>query len=74
METIRINNADVQCAVSSADIESLQSVAVSAVEKLENGTGEGNDFLGWLHLPSETTDALLDDITAMAEKLHKTYE
>ena len=74
METIRINNADVQCAVSSADIESLQSVAVSAVEKLENGTGEGNDFLGWLHLPSETTDALLDDITAVAEQLRNTCE
>ena len=27
----------------------------AAQEALENGTGKGNDFLGWLHLPSSIT-------------------
>ena len=26
---------------------------------LQNGNGAGNDFLGWLHLPSSITDAEL---------------
>ena len=29
---------------------------------LQNGNGAGNDFLGWLHLPSSITDAELTDI------------
>ena len=74
METIRINNADVRCSVSVADIESLQPAAASAVEKLEKGTGEGNDFLGWLHLPSDITDDLLHDIEAVAKQLRDTCE
>ena len=28
----------------------------------KNGNGAGNDFLGWLHLPSSITDAELTDI------------
>lgn len=74
METIKINNADVLGAVSIADIDSLQESAKSAVEKLEKGTGEGNDFLGWLHLPSETSDALLTDIENVASKLRNSCE
>jgi glucose-6-phosphate isomerase len=38
--------------------------AKAAVAKLENGTGAGNDFLGWLHLPSSINKAALDDIEA----------
>ena len=69
MGTIKLNNADVLGAVSAADIESLQHAAEAAVEKLEKGTGEGNDFLGWLHLPSTTSDALLDEVEAAAAQL-----
>jgi glucose-6-phosphate isomerase len=30
-------------------------------QTLENGTGAGNDFLGWLHLPSSITPEFLED-------------
>jgi len=43
--------------------------AESANLELENGTGKGNDFLGWLHLPSSTTDAALNEIQNTADKL-----
>lgn len=36
---------------------------------LQNGNGAGNDFLGWLHLPSSITDAELTDI----RKIQLTY-
>jgi glucose-6-phosphate isomerase len=41
---------------------------------LENGTGKGNDFLGWLHLPSSITDEFLAEIQASAEVLRKNCE
>ena len=41
----------------------------SALQALEAGSCPGNDFLGWLHLPSETTGAFLDDIQATADRL-----
>ena len=67
MKTIQVINRNVLGAVSENDINSLQAAASSAMEKLHNGTGAGNDFLGWLHLPSETPEALLDDINATAK-------
>ena len=66
MKTIQFINRDALGTVSEADINSLQPSAAQAMEKLHNGTGAGNDFLGWLHLPSETPEALLDDINATA--------
>ncbi|MDY4409627.1 MAG: glucose-6-phosphate isomerase [Prevotella sp.] len=50
-------------------VESLEPKAKAAQEALENGTCAGNDFLGWLHLPSQTTDDFLNDIEACAEIL-----
>ena len=37
-----------------------------AQEALEAGTCPGNDFLGWLHLPSSITPAFLDEVQAVA--------
>ena len=48
--------------------------AESANIELENGTGKGNDFLGWLHLPSSITEATLDDIQKTAADLRAQCE
>ena len=50
-------------------VEGFETKARAAQEALENGTCAGNDFLGWLHLPSETTDAFLDEVQACANTL-----
>ena len=46
----------------------------AAQEALENGTCPGNDFLGWLHLPSSVTPAFLHEIQACAEVLRENCE
>lgn len=42
-----------------------------ALEMLEKGTGLGNDFLGWLHLPSSITEEHLNDIQETANTLRE---
>ena len=42
-----------------------------ALEMLEKGTGLGNDFLGWLHLPSSITEEHLNDIQTTANTLRE---
>ena len=46
----------------------------AAQEALENGTCKGNDYLGWLHLPSSLTKEHLDDIKATAQVLRENCE
>ena len=41
---------------------------------LEKGDGKGNDYLGWLHLPSSITDAELAEIEATAQVLRSKCE
>ena len=50
-------------------VEGFEAKVRAAQEALENGTCAGNDFLGWLHLPSETTEAFLDEVQACANTL-----
>ena len=69
MKTLKIENCNVECAVSQADIAALKGKAAEAMEKLHKGNGAGNDFLGWLNLPSTTDEALIADIEAAARAL-----
>ena len=55
-------------------VEGFEAKAKAAQEALENGTCAGNDFLGWLHLPSETTDAFLDEVQECANTLRSKCE
>ena len=47
----------------------LKEQVAAAQDALENGTCPGNDFLGWLHLPSSITAEFLNEIKACAEVL-----
>ncbi|MGM9869509.1 MAG: glucose-6-phosphate isomerase [Sodaliphilus sp.] len=60
--------------VDQTKVDALRPAAVAAAETLEKGTGEGNDFLGWLHLPSSITEAELADIEATAAGLRNSCE
>ncbi|MDE6079938.1 MAG: glucose-6-phosphate isomerase [Duncaniella sp.] len=71
MKTLHVDIKDVMATVSADDIKHLDAAATEALDKVANGTGAGADFLGWVNLPSETTDALLDDIIATAEALRR---
>ena len=69
MKTISVDIKNVLGTVSRQDIDNLDSKASESLDKVLNATGAGNDFLGWVNLPTETTEALLDDIIACADEL-----
>ena len=66
---IQVNIKDVLPLLPEKDIEALKPAAEDGLAKIQNGTGAGNDFLGWVKLPTETTQALVDDINATAASL-----
>lgn len=43
----------------------------AAQEALENGTCPGNDFLGWLHLPSSITKEFIGELNATAQVIRE---
>lgn len=55
-------------------IEAYEGKVKTVQEALENGTCPGNDFLGWLHLPSSITPAFLDEVQACANTLREKCE
>ncbi|MBD5179773.1 MAG: glucose-6-phosphate isomerase [Bacteroidales bacterium] len=60
--------------INRADVEALSPAAAKAIDDLNNGTGAGNDFLGWVNLPSQTPDSLIADIEATAAALQRDCE
>lgn len=74
MKTIKVNIKNVLGTVSETDINMLDAVSADAVSKLHNGSGLGNDFLGWLDLPTRTSQALIDDIQTSAQTLRQNCE
>ena len=55
-------------------VAALEPEVKKAHESLENSTCQGNDFLGWLHLPSSITPEFLADIKATAQTLRENCE
>ncbi|MDR1199093.1 MAG: glucose-6-phosphate isomerase [Prevotellaceae bacterium] len=57
--------------VSDDEIAALKANAEQSLKMLHDKTGEGNDFLGWVNLPSQITESEIDDIQATADKVAK---
>ena len=55
-------------------VKAYEPKVKAAQEALENGTCAGNDFLGWLHLPSSITSEFLGEIEACAQVLRENCE
>ncbi len=54
------------------NVKALEPEVKKAVEMLENGTGEGNDYIGWMDLASRTVNSsMIDDIKETAAVLRK---
>jgi glucose-6-phosphate isomerase len=74
MEQIKLELGKVFDFVSKEQIFA-QANATNAVNiLLENGTGKGSDFLGWLHLPSSISETFLDEIQQTAKLLRSKCE
>ena len=52
-------------------MKQLESKTEAANLLLENGKGAGNDYIGWVHLPSSISDAFLAEVQACADELRK---
>lgn len=55
-------------------IQSYESQVASTYNTIYNRTGAGNDFLGWVNLPSEIDESLIADIEKTAANLRKKSE
>ena len=55
-------------------VKAYESKVKAAQKSLENATCPGNDFLGWLHLPSSITPAFLDEVQRVADTLREKCE
>ena len=50
--SVKFNAKYAEGIVSASDINAMEPKAVEAMHTLMNKTGEGNDFLGWIDLPT----------------------
>ena len=74
MKNINLDITKAALFLKAGTVEAYESRVKAAQEALENGTCPGNDFLGWLHLPSSITPAFLDEIQATADILRAKCE
>lgn len=74
MKNLELNIKHVAEFVTKSQIDAFDSAAADGLEQLEKGTGAGNDFLGWMHLPSATPESLVADIEKTAATLRNDCE
>lgn len=74
MKNINLNIEKVFGFVPKEQIFAQEAKANECIATLHNGNGAGNDFLGWLHLPSSITDEQLTDVENTANALRSKCE
>ena len=74
MKSINLNITKAASFLAEGAVKAYEPKVKAAQEALENGTCEGNDFLGWLHLPSSISPEFLGEIEAVANTLREKCE
>ena len=74
MSNIKLDISKAACFLKAGAVEAFEPQVKAAQKALEEGTCPGNDFLGWLHLPSSITPAFLDELQACANVLRENCE
>lgn len=69
--SLKFNSKYSESIVSPADIKAIAPKAVKAMDTLMSKTGEGNDFLGWIDLPTNYDKEEFDRIKKSAEYIKK---
>ena len=64
---VKVNLGGCDSFVKDADYKVYVEKALNALDVLESGTGAGNDFIGWKHLPSETPESLIEECEAVRD-------
>ena len=71
MKKIKLNISKAASFLSQGAVQAYEPKVKAAQQALEQGTCPGNDFLGWLHLPSSITTAFLQEIQDCANTLRE---
>lgn len=69
--SLKFNSKYSESIVSPSDIEAIAPKAVMAMDTLMSKTGEGNNFLGWIDLPTNYDKEEFDRIKKSAEYIKK---
>ena len=71
---IKVDISNVWGQVSLPDLLAMEKEVFAAHQTLVDGSGEGNDFLGWLNLPAAQPTAEMQRISAAAERIRKSSD
>ncbi len=74
MKSISLDITKATQFLSEGAVKAYESQVAAAQEALENGTCPGNDFLGWLHLPSSITPEFIAELQSVANTLREKCE
>ena len=69
MKNISLDISKAACFLKAGAVEAFEPKVNDARHALENGTCPGNDFLGWLHLPTSITKEFIAEVQAAADTL-----
>lgn len=69
MNKLSLDLSKVSSFVSEEKLMGMEAEVNAAVKTLEEGTGAGNDFLGWVNLPTDYDKEEFDRIKKAAEKI-----
>jgi glucose-6-phosphate isomerase len=68
---ITLNYTQTQNCVSQQEVHALKEKAMQGLKILHDKSGAGNDFLGWVNLPSSISQAEIDEVKSAAAQLCK---
>ena len=74
MKALELHTDNIKNFVTDEEISGLQSEVERCHRDLESGRGQGADFLGWLHLPSQTSQDILKEIQKTASWIRENCE
>ncbi|MBR2150060.1 MAG: glucose-6-phosphate isomerase [Prevotella sp.] len=74
MSNIKLDITKAACFLEAGAVKAFEPKVKAAQQALEEGTCPGNDFLGWLHLPSSITPAFLNELQNCANVLRENCE
>jgi len=74
MKQIKLDISRVYDFISKEEIENLREETILAQNTLYAGTGDGNEFLGWIQLPSAITDQQISEIEDTVSGLREKTE
>jgi len=71
---MQLNLKNAASFVPEVTLAATMAQTAGANELLESGKGAGNDYIGWVHLPSSITESFLNEVQAVADDLRKRCE